>query len=194
MDVLCLQVRTQRAGVCGLDLGEVILGSAVRDREVRVLRQEAEVRQGVHLGPGVVRLVQARAWEDVVDFETAHLAKKIVLQRQASAPIPCLRHTGEHVQHRIELRSNTPRVEVTRFDPQSALSQPQFADQLVQIPAALLEDSEVLVDEALDRSRKAPPHPGLDEPEEQFVASLRIAMAALAVQKTNHDWDGELRK
>ena len=134
----------------GLDHRKVLFWQPRADIEIGVLRQETEVRQGVHFRPGVVRLVQPRAWEDVVDFEAAHLAKKVVLQRQASAPVPCLRHAGEHVQHRIEPRSDTPLVEVTRFDPQSALCQPQFADQLVQIPAALLEDPEVLVDEALD--------------------------------------------
>ena len=71
----------QRSRVSLLDLREIHFGEPVADGEVRVLGEEAEVRQGVHFGSLELVFVELGLREDVVDLQAAHLAEKARLER-----------------------------------------------------------------------------------------------------------------
>ena len=163
-----------------LDLREILLRQPVADVEVRVLGEEAEVRQRIHLGPLELALVELGLGEDVVHLQAAHLAEQARLERQPGAPVAGLAHPREQVEHGIEARTQAPAREMSRLDAQAAVPEPQLLQQLVQPAVRAFERREVLVDERLGRAGEAAPHARLHEPEEQLVALLLVQSARCA--------------
>jgi len=53
----------------------------IKDLEVGILRQEAEVGDGVHFGSRVVELVELSLREDVVDLKATELSEQRGSQR-----------------------------------------------------------------------------------------------------------------
>src|SRR5262245_32139469 len=99
-----------------LDLQEVHLGEPVADTEVRVLGEEAEVRQGIDFGPFELVLVELGLREDVVDLKATHLAQKARLEREPRAPVAGSSHPGEQIEHRVKAGTEAPPGKMPGFD------------------------------------------------------------------------------
>src|SRR5258705_8421509 len=125
-------LRRERTRVRFFDLREVLLRQTREDVEIRVLRKETEVGQRVYFGLLVFPLVKLGLWEDVMHFQPAHLSEQVGFERQPSAPITGLSHTGEQVEHRVETSAEAPAGEMSRLYPKPAMPEAQLVKQLVQ--------------------------------------------------------------
>ena len=159
--------------------------------QVRILRQEAEIRQRIDFGPRVPVFIKPCLGEDVMHFQTRHPAEHVRLERQAGAPVASLTHPGQHVEDRIEPRSEAPAGEVAGLDPETALREPKLLDQRIEAPVRSLERRQVLIDHRFGRGREAPPHAGLGEPEQQPVPLPRVEAVTPAVQVAGHHGNRE---
>ena len=98
-----------------LDFGEILLGQAVADDQVRFLGQEAEIGHRIHLRPAVIHAVEPGLRENVVHLQVVHHAKHVRFQRHTGAPILGVAHACQHVEDRIEPRAEAPAGEVARL-------------------------------------------------------------------------------
>src|SRR5262249_5302154 len=125
-------MRFERPRVARRHVLEVFSRVAVRDLKVGLLREEREVRDRVHLRPGIPGLVEACLRKDVMNLETTARAEKMTRQLDARLPVAGLPDAREHVEKRVEPRALAPSGEVSRTKAQVTAVLSQSLDQMVE--------------------------------------------------------------
>ena len=121
----------EHARVLLLDFPQVGGRVVVADRPVRPGCEEAEVGQGVDLGPAHLFVVEAFLGEDVVLVELVEVPVHAQRQGQAVDQVLCPAEAGHYVQQRVEAGADAPPVEVAGFQLEASPPPLHLSDQPV---------------------------------------------------------------
>ena len=121
-------LRGERAPGARLDLGEVLGRRPVADLEVRVLGQETEVRDRVHLRAVVIPRGRAAPSERCDALRArSYFPSSPRLRGTPRSPVPRLPNARQRVQHGVEARSKTVASEVPGLHSQAAVPEAEPA-------------------------------------------------------------------